>query len=162
MRPVLEEALASTRRLHETVEEVLRLARLSALPHQPVPDTSIARLLAEIQQQWHGLFAEAGRRMDCATRDVEDDVLIPRRPVAEILGVLLDKAHVHGHGGVRVAVRDLDEALAFEAADEGAPRVDPLRLFARGQSLSFPSGLERCLVLRRSPGGSPDMGAAFV
>lgn len=39
-----------------------------------------------------------------------------------------------GRGSVRVSVRDLTDALAFDVADEGALDVEPGRLFDRGHS----------------------------
>ncbi|WP_240439292.1 sensor histidine kinase [Streptomyces europaeiscabiei] len=63
-----------------------------------------------------------------------DDVRVPGGPVAEILGVLLDNARLHGHGTVRVTVRDLDDALALDIADEGTADGDSARLFERGHT----------------------------
>lgn len=89
LRPALEEALDATRRLHDTVEEVLRLAGSSGPPGTVVPDRSVVHLLAETDARWHGLFAQDGRRLDCGVQDIPADVLVPGGPVAEILGVLL-------------------------------------------------------------------------
>ncbi|MCZ1002689.1 HAMP domain-containing sensor histidine kinase [Streptomyces mirabilis] len=125
LRPALEEALDATRRLHDTVEEVLRLAGSPGPPGAVVPDRSVVHLLAETDARWHGLFAQDGRRLDCGVQDIPADVLVPGGPVAEILGVLLDNARTHGRGSVRVTVRDLDDALAFDVADEGTVTVDP-------------------------------------
>ncbi|MGY1496753.1 sensor histidine kinase [Streptomyces sp. QTS52] len=132
LRPALEEALATTRRLHGTVEEVLRLSRSRDLPRRPAPDTSVARLLDETEERWHGLFARDGRRLECGTRETPDDVRVPGAPVTEILGVLLDNARVHGHGTVRLTARDLGDAVAFDVTDEGAVDGGGTRLFDRG------------------------------
>ncbi|MFD5721670.1 histidine kinase dimerization/phospho-acceptor domain-containing protein [Streptomyces sp. NPDC127036] len=132
LRPVLEEALASTRRLHLTIEEVLRLAAGPGPAHRAEPDRPVDRLLRETEHRWHGLFAQDGRRLVFDT--APDDVLVPGGPVTEILDVLLDNALRHGHGRVHVVVRDLDDALAFDVADEGTLTADPVRLFARGHS----------------------------
>ncbi|MFF4795924.1 histidine kinase dimerization/phospho-acceptor domain-containing protein [Streptomyces sp. NPDC001276] len=133
-RPALQEALAATRRLHETVEEVLRLSRSAGLPRPAAPDRPLGGLVAQTEGRWHGLFARDGRRLDFAAENVPDDIRIPGGPVTEILHVLLDNARVHGHGTVRVTVRDLDEALAFDVADEGTVDGDDKRLFERGLS----------------------------
>ncbi|MFJ3825448.1 HAMP domain-containing sensor histidine kinase [Streptomyces nodosus] len=133
-RPVLEEALAATRRLHETVEEVLRLSSSAGLPRRTALDRPVGELLARAEKRWHALLATDGRRLELAVQDVPDDVRIPGGPVTEILGVLLDNARAHGRGTVRVAVRDLDDALAFDVADEGAVDGDGVRLFERGYS----------------------------
>ncbi|MFD5077758.1 HAMP domain-containing protein [Streptomyces sp. NPDC058371] len=133
-RPVLEEALDATRRLHHTVEEVLRLSGSAGLPRSVAPDRSVAGLLRETEERWHGLFARDGRRLECDTDEAPDDVRVPGGPVAEILGVLLDNARVHGHGTVRVTVRDLDDAVALDIADEGTAARDSARLFERGHT----------------------------
>ncbi|MEW2117746.1 HAMP domain-containing sensor histidine kinase [Streptomyces sp. NPDC005474] len=133
-RPVLEEALDATRRLHHTVEEVLRLSASAGLPRPVEPDRAVAGLLRETEERWHGLFARDGRRLECDTGEAPDDVRVPGGPVAEILGVLLDNARVHGHGTVRVTVRDLDDALALDIADEGTANGDSARLFERGHT----------------------------
>ncbi|MFD4528666.1 ATP-binding protein [Streptomyces sp. NPDC058470] len=149
LRPVLEEALAATRRLHHTVEEVLRLAGSPGLPHRVAPDRLVAQLLDETDERWHGLFAQDGRRLDCGSQDAPADVRVPGGPVAEILGVLLDNARTHGHGGVRVTVRDLDDALAFDVTDEGGLRTEPGRLFARGHTGGGAGGTGIGLALAR-------------
>ncbi|MEV8390544.1 MULTISPECIES: HAMP domain-containing sensor histidine kinase [unclassified Streptomyces] len=134
LRPVVEEALASTRRLHRTVEEVLRLAGSGGLPYHAVPDRPLDQILEETVQRWHGLFAQAGRRLEYPLQDAPAGVRVPGGPVTEILGVLLDNAHGHGSGSVRVTVRDLDDALAIDVGDEGTLRTDPARLFSRGHT----------------------------
>ncbi|MFJ1531518.1 histidine kinase dimerization/phospho-acceptor domain-containing protein [Streptomyces mirabilis] len=149
LRPALEEALDATRRLHDTVEEVLRLAGSPGPPGTVVPDRSVVHLLAETDARWHGLFAQDGRRLDCGVQDIPADVLVPGGPVAEILGVLLDNARTHGRGSVRVTVRDLDDALAFDVADEGTVTVDPEGLFARGRTSGRNGGTGIGLALAR-------------
>ncbi|MER5520687.1 ATP-binding protein [Streptomyces sp. NPDC002763] len=54
--------------------------------------------------------------------------------MTEVLGILLDNARVHGRGTVHVAVRDLEDALAFDVRDEGAVTGEPSRLFDRGRT----------------------------
>ncbi|MFI0187549.1 sensor histidine kinase [Streptomyces sp. NPDC017086] len=81
---------------------------------------------------------------------------VPGGPVAEVLGILLDNARVHGQGTVRVAVRDLDDALAFDVSDEGTVPGDPARLFDRGHTGSRPGtgiGLALARDLAISLGG---------
>ncbi|MFJ9199011.1 HAMP domain-containing sensor histidine kinase [Streptomyces flaveolus] len=133
-RPALEEALATTRRLHRTVEEVLRLSRFHGLPRRPAPDTPVSQLLRETEERWHGLFARDGRRLEAGAPETGDDVRVLGAPVTEILGVLLENARVHGRGTVRLTARDLGEAVAFDVTDEGAVDGEASRLFDRGRT----------------------------
>ncbi|MFJ9817704.1 ATP-binding protein [Streptomyces sp. NPDC101151] len=149
LRPVLEEALAGTRRLHLTVEEVLRLAGSPHPMHPRTLDRPLAEVLAETEVLWHGLFAENGRRLQYAVQDVPADVRVPGTALSEILGVLLDNARVHGRGSVRVSVRDLEGAVAIDVVDEGALGIEPARLFARGHTGDAISGTGIGLALAR-------------
>lgn len=99
-----------------------------------VTSSAVGQLLRDVEQCWHGLFARIGRRLECAARDTPTDALVPGAPVAEVLGILLDNARVHGRGTVRVTVRDLEDALAFDVSDEGAVAGEPARLFDRGHT----------------------------
>ncbi|MFF8950672.1 histidine kinase dimerization/phospho-acceptor domain-containing protein [Streptomyces sp. NPDC014940] len=134
LRPALEEALATTRRLHRTVEEVLRLSRFHDLPRRPAPDTPVSQLLRETEERWHGPFARDGRRLEAGPLETGDDVRVLGAPVTEILGVLLENARVHGRGTVRLTARDLGEAVAFDVTDEGAVDGEVSRLFDRGRT----------------------------
>ncbi|MFI2206121.1 histidine kinase dimerization/phospho-acceptor domain-containing protein [Streptomyces sp. NPDC020192] len=134
LRPVVEEALMTTRRLHDTVEAVLRLSRSRSLLRPAPADLAMEDLLRASDERWHGVFADEGRRLEHVSGDVPGDVAVPGGPVTEILDVLLDNARTHGHGTVRVTVRDLDDALAFDVADEGETRGDTTGLFERGHT----------------------------
>ncbi|MFF7981194.1 sensor histidine kinase [Streptomyces sp. NPDC007901] len=134
LRPVLTEALATTERLHHTVEEVLRLSRSRETARPTAGTVAVRQLLRETEERWHGLFAQDGRRLECTGQDAPADVRVPGGPVSEVLGILLDNARAHGRGTVRVAVRDLDDALAFDVSDEGAVTGEPSRLFDRGRT----------------------------
>ncbi|MFD9098538.1 sensor histidine kinase [Streptomyces collinus] len=155
LRPVLNEALATAQRLHHTVEEVLRLSRSPDRPRPAAGDIAVARLLQETQEHWHGLFAADGRRLECDTHDVPADVLVPSGPVSEVLGVLLDNARIHGHGTVRLVVRDLNDALAFDVSDEGAAEGESAQLFDRGHTGGHGTGIGLALAseLAHSIGG---------
>ncbi|MET8690366.1 HAMP domain-containing sensor histidine kinase [Streptomyces sp. NPDC004732] len=144
--PALQEALAATHRLNHTVEELLRLARADGMTRAPSPDRPVARLLRETEERWHGLFARHGRRLELTGGQDTGDVRIPGGPVAEILGVLLDNARVHGRGTVRLTVRDLGDALAFDVTDEGRVSEDPAQLFERGRSAGGGSGIGLALA----------------
>ncbi|MEU6519986.1 HAMP domain-containing sensor histidine kinase [Streptomyces sp. NPDC046978] len=136
LRPAMTEALATTLRLHHTVEELLRLSR----PRDRAPTSAgtmpAAALVREVRERWHGLFALDGRRLECDVGEVPSDVRVAGRPVTEVLGILLDNARVHGQGTVEVMVRDLEDALAFDVSDEGRIEGEASRLFDRGHTES--------------------------
>ncbi|MFI0966590.1 histidine kinase dimerization/phospho-acceptor domain-containing protein [Streptomyces sp. NPDC021080] len=134
LRPVVSEALATTQRLHQTVEELLRLSRSHGWAPSAATRVPAQQLVQETVERWHGLFAREGRRLVSSTDDVPADVRIPSGPVSEVLGILLDNARVHGRGTVRIHTRDLGSALAFDVADEGNIDGDPARVFDRGHS----------------------------
>ncbi|MGW1000359.1 HAMP domain-containing sensor histidine kinase [Streptomyces sp. NPDC002520] len=134
LRPVLTEALATTRRLHDTVEEVLRLSTSRAALRPRAAERPVGHVLRATEERWHGPFAQVGRRFECHAWDVPDGVPVPGGPVTEILDILLDNARVHGRGTVRLVVRDLDDALAFDVTDEGEVHGPAPRLFDRGHS----------------------------
>ncbi|MFI0231946.1 histidine kinase dimerization/phospho-acceptor domain-containing protein [Streptomyces sp. NPDC017086] len=145
-RPALREALDATQRLDQTVDELLRLARADGMPRPRLPDRSVPGLLREIEERWHGLFAHDGRRLEFVGGLEAGDVRVPGGPVGEILGILLDNARVHGHGTVRLTVRDLEDALAFDVADEGRLAGHPAHLFERGRSAGGGSGIGLALA----------------
>lgn len=163
LRPVLTEALATTHRLHHTVEEVLRLSGAAKVSPAAAGKVAVGQLLRDAEERWHGLFARDGRRLQCAARDTPADVRVPGAPVSEVLGILLDNARVHGRGTVRVTVRDLEDALAFDVSDEGAVAGEPARLFDRGHTGGGPGagiGLALARDLAVSLGGRISLASA--
>lgn len=134
MRPALTEALATTLRLHHTVEELLRLSRPHDRARASAGTMPVAALVREVRERWHGLFALDGRRLECDVGDAPSDARVAGRPVSEVLGILLDNARVHGRGSVGVVVRDLEGALAFDVSDEGRIEGEAARLFDRGHT----------------------------
>ncbi|MET7690490.1 HAMP domain-containing sensor histidine kinase [Streptomyces sp. NPDC005483] len=163
LRPLLTEGLATTHRLHHTMQEVLRPSRAREVSRSAAGKNATGQLLREAEEDWHGLFARDGRRLECAARDTPTDVLVPGAPVSEVLGIPLDNARVHGRGTVRVAVRDLEDALAFDVNDEGAVAGEPARLFDQGHTGGGPGadiGLALARDLAVSLGGRISLSSA--
>jgi signal transduction histidine kinase len=162
LRPVLTEALATTHRLHHTVEEVLRLSGAGKVSPS-AGKIAVGQLLRDAEARWHGLFATDGRRLECAARGTPAEVLVSGAPVSEVLGILLDNARVHGRGTVRVTVRDLEDALAIDVSDEGSVAGEPTRLFDRGHTGGGPGagiGLAIARDLAVSLGGRISLASA--
>ncbi|MDX2707497.1 ATP-binding protein [Streptomyces sp. PA03-6a] len=59
---------------------------------------------------------------------------------------LLDNAHRHGRGTVRVTVRELGGVLALDVEDEGTLTLDPNNLFSRGATTGQGSGIGLALA----------------
>ncbi|MGD6740598.1 ATP-binding protein [Streptomyces sp. BH106] len=133
LRTAVTEALTTTRRLHHTVEQVLRLSQSPAW-QQTGNLQPLAAVLDAAEQRWHGTFARNGRRLGINSADAPADVHVPAGPVGEVLDVLLDNARRHGAGVVEVTVRDFDQAIALDVRDEGHLTVDADRIFERGHS----------------------------
>ncbi|MEU1618740.1 ATP-binding protein [Streptomyces sp. NPDC005722] len=64
----------------------------------------------------------------------------------QVLDVLLDNAHRHGRGTVRVTVRELGGVLAVDVEDEGTLTLDPTVLFSRGTTTGQGSGIGLALA----------------
>ncbi|MBD0742244.1 HAMP domain-containing sensor histidine kinase [Streptomyces sp. CBMA152] len=141
LRPAVEEALASTRHLHQTVEDVLRLTRTVRQPAAATAGEPVGRILDDLASRWHGLFADDGRRLECAAPEATAQALIPGRAVTQILDILLDNARLHGRGTVEVTVRDFEDALAFDVSDEGTLDIAPAELFTRGHTTGPGEGI---------------------
>ncbi|MGW4758260.1 sensor histidine kinase [Streptomyces chartreusis] len=132
LRTAVTEALTTTRRLNQTVEQVLYLAG-NPTWHPSGNLEPLADVLDAAEQRWHGPIARDGRRLAVASADAPADAHVPAGPVAEILDVLLDNASRHGTGTVEIQVRDFDQAVALDVRDEGHLTADA-DIFERGHS----------------------------
>ncbi|KUJ66015.1 histidine kinase [Streptomyces albus subsp. albus] len=143
LRAAVDEALEQSRHLHETVDEVLRLAwaapaadRREGEAPQPVSVT-----LERVERRWHGAFADAGRRLDITVPAGAGALPVPDRTVEQVLDVLLDNALGHGRGAAQITVREMGEAVAIDIADEGTLRLDPVAAFERGATTGGGAGI---------------------
>ncbi|MFG2562412.1 sensor histidine kinase [Streptomyces sp. NPDC048496] len=122
---------------------MLQLARTQQPAPVPAAPEPLGRLLDDLENRRHGLFARDGRRLDFPVAPELRSVPVPGRPLAQILDILLDNArgHGNGHGSVEVSARDLADAVALDVRDEGAIRTDPTALFARGHTTGTGAGI---------------------
>jgi signal transduction histidine kinase len=122
LRASITAGLATTDRLERTIDDLLALAR-DAGPDGAGPDGEVApvgTLLAELEQDWHGLLAEQGRVLRVDMRPEVAGCVVSAPVLRQIVTVLLDNALRHGRGTVTVTARDAGAAVAVDVADEGA------------------------------------------
>lgn len=121
----LTEALATTDRLHRTVEDLLRLARGHRTAAAPI---DVAAVIAEVLDSHAGDLVR-GHQLRCG----EPGLRAAASPAAvrQILAVLLENAARHGSGAVTVTVRPAGTAVAIDVADEGQITIPETALFAR-------------------------------
>jgi len=127
LRESITAGLATTDRLERTIDDLLALARDSR------PDggaAAVSALVAELEQDWHGLLAEQGRPLRVDVRPEVAGCTVTAPVLRQIMTVLLDNALRHGRGAVTISVRDAGAAVAVDVSDEGAgieADADPFR-----------------------------------
>jgi signal transduction histidine kinase len=133
LRAAITAAIGDTERLHQTIEDLLALARDSPRAGDPL---DLAPLLAEMGGTWSPRLITVGREL----RIAEQATAAPRAlasgaAVRQVLSVLLENAAVHGRGAVTVRTRDVGDALAIDVSDEGDGITAPIAgLFLRRSS----------------------------
>jgi signal transduction histidine kinase len=153
LREALADALGTARQLESTVSELLALAR--DRPHR-TQILDIDTLINELRTRWNGLLAATGRPLRIVVNRDIPHTCVSRAAVRQILDVLIDNAVRHGRGSVTVTVRDAEQALAIDVADEGPPITgDPRELFRRHSADAEGSGIGLALARRlaESEGG---------
>ena len=144
LRAAATAAIAGADSMERAVTELLVLTRASG--HRPTTD--LAPLLAELEEQWHGMLAASGRPLEFRVRGRPPQVAAAPAAIRNILAVLIDNAHRHGRGTVQLTVREASEAVAIDVADEGIAHLDPARIFRRGMSGGVGHGLGLALARR--------------
>lgn len=144
-RDALVQALADVERLETTIEDLLALARDTAIERAPV---DLSDLLGRLEHRWHAGLAGVGRRLSV---DPGTDVAAPTVSAAalsHVLDVLVDNARRHGAGDVRVRARQLPGAVSVSVSDEGSGVADPAGVFERRQSAGGGTGIGLALARR--------------
>lgn len=150
MRESLAGALEPIDRLEGTVDSLLRLARDTQIDRSPL---DVARLVREVDREWHGTLASAGRPLRVT---IDNDLPAPavsEPAVRQILNVLVENAAHHGHGVVTVDVRRVPGAVAVEIGDEGSVVLDPHQVFQRRNGSGHGIGLALARTLAEAEGG---------
>jgi signal transduction histidine kinase len=150
LRAALEGTLEPIDRLEETVDSLLQLARDTQVDRSPL---DLTRLVNELDRDWHGPLASAGRPLR-----VTVDASIPAPSISEpavrqILDVLVDNSMRHGRGVVTVDVRRVPGAVAVRVEDEGTVVLDPTLIFQRRNDNGHGIGLALARTLAEAEGG---------
>ena len=160
----LDEALATTRLLQATVEDVLALHRAETVSRRrPGPALgpaatqgrrALEQVLDEVAVRWHGPFAAVGRHLahGCDPETVTRPM--PATRVGQILDILLENALKHGQGRAQVTARPVGSATAIAVADEGPGIGEHLGdVFGRGTGSDHGIGLSLARDFATSLGG---------
>jgi signal transduction histidine kinase len=150
LRGVLVGALEPIDRLESTVDNLLRLARDVHIDRSPL---DLAQLARDVDRDWHGTFAAAGRPLR-VTIDVDVPApAVSQPPVRQILDVLVENAERHGAGVVTVGVRRVPGGVAVEVDDEGRGVSDAHAVFVRRADGGHGIGLALARTLAEAEGG---------
>jgi signal transduction histidine kinase len=115
-RQAIVDAVATTERLGETIEDLIALSRNTSRVAEPL---ALDVLLGEISDTWGGRLAAAGRGLQASVDPGLLPCLASKAAVRQILAVLVDNAVQHGAGTVTVHARDASATTAIDVSDEG-------------------------------------------
>ncbi|MDP9094020.1 MAG: HAMP domain-containing histidine kinase [Actinomycetota bacterium] len=145
-RSAMVDALAATGRLESTVTDLLALAR--GVPASSCP-LDVDELMKRVHVRWNGPLATDGRPLRITTNRPIPETAMSPQAATQILDVLLDNAYRHGGGVVSITVRDADDVLAIDVANDGpAITSDPHDLFGRRSAAGESTGLGLALARR--------------
>jgi Signal transduction histidine kinase len=112
-------SLAEVDRLERTITDLLALAR--GTRQKGVLD--LTGLLNEVEQVWGPRLTAEQRALRFAVEDDLPPVEASTAAIRQVLTVLMGNALEHGRGTVTVGVRDIEDAVAIDVADEGSVEV---------------------------------------
>ncbi len=143
-------ALAQVDRLQNTIETLLAVSRGSPSGEQT---TDLKTAVRELEAQWHGPLAEAGRALHALVDTDPAIAAISPTVLREITDVLMENARVHGTGTVSVVVRRVGDAFALEVSDQGPGfGFDGEQAFGRGSGEGHGIGLTLARSLAHAEG----------
>ncbi|MEJ3652920.1 HAMP domain-containing sensor histidine kinase [Actinomycetes bacterium KLBMP 9759] len=138
-------SLAEVDRLERTIADLLALARGNR--QKGVLD--LAGLLTEVHQVWGPRLGSQRRALRFAVEDNLPVVEASTAAIRQVLTVLLGNATEHGEGTVTVAVRDIEEAVAIDVADQGSvAQTEGADLFERREPDADGHGIGLALARR--------------
>jgi signal transduction histidine kinase len=152
MREAINQAITSTDRLEQTIDDLLALSRDTPRRREQL---DLPALLAVINKHWAG-GPERPLRIDAQPNLPVTHASTPA--VRQILGVLLDNALRHGDGQATLTAREAAGALALSVTDQGAGiTLDNGELFQRRTSPGHGIGLAMARRLAEAEGGRLDL-----
>lgn len=144
-REALIRALGDVERLETTIDDLLRLARDTAMPRAAV---ELAGVLDDLERRWRARFARAGRRLTVVVGADLAAPLVSRSALTHVLDVLVDNAHRHGAGEVVVQARAHRNAVTVAVSDQGPGVADAATAFERRTSRTGGTGIGLALARR--------------
>ncbi len=149
-RAALRDLLDPIDRLEATVDDLLDLARDT---HGDRTELDVARLLDDLDAEWHGRLAAAARPLRIEVEPQLSRPLVSASAVRQVLDVMLANAFEHGAGSVTVRARRTPGAIAIDVADEGPGVVDTRAPFERRSGDGHGIGLALARALAEAEGG---------
>ena len=114
-RTALQLALDRGRAMEAIIDDLLQLTRPASATSADLSD-----VLRELEDRWHGVLAEGGRRLVVRPMDNPTRIAIPAPALRQICDILVDNAHAHGTGTVTVSVEEIADGISLTVSDEGA------------------------------------------
>jgi len=114
--PAILASLAEVDRLERTITDLLALARGT----RQKGTLDLTGLLTEVDQVWGPRLGSQQRALHIHVEDDLPPVRASTAAIRQVLTVLMGNAVEHGQGTVTVTVRDIEDAVAIDVADEGS------------------------------------------
>jgi len=119
----LDRAVGQIDRLQQTIDTLLSVARDL---RRADASCELVDIVTAIEQRWRGRLAGEGRRLTLTVPPGAIWVQAAEGVLREILEVLLDNAHRHGDGDVRIVLRTIDDDwAAIDVRDHGPGFAEP-------------------------------------
>ena len=153
-RTAVGDAIGQVDRLEETLKELLALATTE---HAAVRRVPLGNILEPLEQRWHPILAEQGRRLHVRVAHTSIAQWPAPATLAQILDILVDNATTHGQGTVEVAADNGVGCISIDVTDEGggiSALPESATLAHDGRRDSHGLGLPLARSLAESAGGA--------